>query len=85
MMTLLDVVKLRTAYVDNAASVTEAYETVCITDHRGEQEDIFLQGEDATVFIEQARTVYNALEVVTNGRCIRVSSLRLHRKPLELK
>jgi hypothetical protein len=52
--TLEEIIKFDAEFVgDISITLSRTFETVCIKDDTGEQDDIFMQGHEAANFIEQ--------------------------------
>lgn len=70
MVTLLDVIEFNANYCsDVSVTVNTVLGTVCIRDMSGVYDDIFLQGDDAVVFIEEAKQLWDTLETVAMSTC----------------
>ena len=66
MTTLHDIIMQDAEYCKNVqVTVNSCYGTVSIIDCDGEQEEIFLQGDDACQFISEAERLWDNLETIT--------------------
>jgi hypothetical protein len=58
-MTLIEIIRASAARMTNVTVETNSsMETVCIFDDSGAQEDIFMQGEEASEFIDRCKALY---------------------------
>ena len=61
-MTLQDIFRADAEYTRNSGAdvgIVSNYGTVCISDTTGKNEDIFMQGDDASIFISEVDRVWN--------------------------
>lgn len=67
-MTLTEIILASASGMVNVTVETDsAMETVCISDDTGVQDDIFMQGEDASEFIDRCKALYEEAGDVTLG------------------
>jgi hypothetical protein len=69
-MTLTQIIQATADRMNNVSvDVRTNFGTVCIKDCDGIHEDIFLQGDDAVIFIMEAQANYNQCGDVTMSEC----------------
>lgn len=69
-MTLTQLIRASAARMsDVTIDVRTNFETVCIKDDTGAHDDIFMQGDDARQFIDEARRGYNKSRYVSLDEC----------------
>lgn len=70
MKTLHDIITANCEYLkDVRVDVVSIYGTVNIIDLTGEHESIFLQGDEGSAFISEARQLWNEVGTVTIDDC----------------
>lgn len=69
-MKIEDIISTDCEYMKNVSvHVVSIYGTVCIKDTTGEQEDIFMQGDEGNAFISEANRLYNEVQTVSLSEC----------------